>query len=59
MSDIAQLQREHFPGQTYRDIARADGQQLPPVIERQSNPEQSTEGARSLEFKHRVRRSFG
>ncbi len=55
MSDIAQLQRDHFPGRTYRDIARADGEQLPPVIECQSNPDQSTE---DIPFERYTSRAF-
>lgn len=43
MTDIAQLQRDHFPGRTYQDIARADGDTLPPALTQQSNPPQSTE----------------
>lgn len=41
MTDIAQAVRDHYPGQTYQDIAAADGA-VPEVLAAQRNPEQST-----------------
>lgn len=42
MDDLAQAVRDHYPGQTYQDIARADGDGLPAQLLQQSNPPQST-----------------
>jgi phenylpropionate dioxygenase-like ring-hydroxylating dioxygenase large terminal subunit len=42
MTDVQQLGRDHYPGNTWQDIARADGDNLPPVLREQSNPPQST-----------------
>jgi phenylpropionate dioxygenase-like ring-hydroxylating dioxygenase large terminal subunit len=41
MTDIQQLVKAHYPGNTWQDIARADGD-IPDVLKAQSNPEQST-----------------
>jgi len=42
MNDIAQTVRDHYPGNTWQDIARADGDTLPPQLALQRNPVQST-----------------
>lgn len=39
MNDIAQIMREHYPDQTWADVARRDGE-LPEVLARQANPAQ-------------------
>lgn len=41
MSDVQDLMKAHYPGNTWQDIARADGE-IPDVLKAQSNPEQST-----------------
>lgn len=38
--DVQQLSRDHYPGNTWQDIACADGDNLPPVLRAQSNPDQ-------------------
>jgi len=38
MDDLSQAQAEHFPGQSWRDIALADGDSLPPVLRARRNP---------------------
>lgn len=43
MDDLAQAVRDAYPGRTYQDIARGDGDQLPPQLLQQRNPPQSTE----------------
>ncbi|GAB4145808.1 MAG: hypothetical protein Tsb0016_15910 [Sphingomonadales bacterium] len=42
MTDIARQVAKHYPGRTYQDIARRDGDDLPPVLQAQSNPPQPT-----------------
>jgi phenylpropionate dioxygenase-like ring-hydroxylating dioxygenase large terminal subunit len=42
MSDEVQAARDHFVGQTYQDIALADGGTIPAVLQQRSNPPQST-----------------
>jgi phenylpropionate dioxygenase-like ring-hydroxylating dioxygenase large terminal subunit len=42
MTDIAQQVRDHYPGNTYQDIIRADGGEPPPQLREQRNPPQST-----------------
>ena len=42
MTDIAQRVREEYPGNTYQDIAAADGDTLPAALREQRNPAQST-----------------
>lgn len=39
MDDLQQLGRDHYPGNTWQDIASADGD-VPPVLRQQSNPQQ-------------------
>ncbi|HZV10564.1 MAG TPA: aromatic ring-hydroxylating dioxygenase subunit alpha, partial [Novosphingobium sp.] len=41
MTDVQAQQRARYPGNTWADIARRDGE-LPPVLARQSNPPQGT-----------------
>ncbi|WP_068071660.1 aromatic ring-hydroxylating oxygenase subunit alpha [Novosphingobium lentum] len=38
--DVQQLGHEHYPGNTWQDIAASDGGDLPPVLRAQSNPAQ-------------------
>jgi phenylpropionate dioxygenase-like ring-hydroxylating dioxygenase large terminal subunit len=38
--DLQKLARDHYPGNTWQDVARADGDDLPPVLQQQSNPVQ-------------------
>jgi phenylpropionate dioxygenase-like ring-hydroxylating dioxygenase large terminal subunit len=40
MDDLQQLGRDHYPGNTWQDIAGADGE-LPPVLRQQVNPQQN------------------
>lgn len=40
MDDLQQLGRDHYPDNTWQDIASADGT-LPPVLQQQVNPEQN------------------
>ncbi|MFA7439720.1 MAG: aromatic ring-hydroxylating dioxygenase subunit alpha [Sphingomonadaceae bacterium] len=40
MNEIQKIMRDRYPGQTWADIARRDGN-LPEVLDRQSNPEQN------------------
>ena len=42
MTDLAQTVRDHYPGNTYQDIALADGDTLPPQLREQRNPSQAT-----------------
>jgi phenylpropionate dioxygenase-like ring-hydroxylating dioxygenase large terminal subunit len=39
--DLQQLGRDHYPGNTWQDVARADGDNLPSVLRKQSNPDQT------------------
>jgi phenylpropionate dioxygenase-like ring-hydroxylating dioxygenase large terminal subunit len=41
-SEAVLAAREHFSGQTYQDIARADGDVLPPALRERVNPPQPT-----------------
>lgn len=54
MTDIAQLQREQFPGRTYEDIARADGP-IPPQLAERRNPPQSQA---DIPFSRYITRAF-
>lgn len=54
MTDIAQLQREHFPGRTYEDIARADGPIPPQLAERRNPPQSHTD----IPFARYITRTF-
>jgi hypothetical protein len=38
MTDAVQAARDHFVGQTYQDIALADGDDLPAVLQQRRNP---------------------
>ena len=42
MSNAVSSARDHYAGQTYQDIALADGDDLPPVLRDRSNPPQPT-----------------
>lgn len=55
MTDIAQAVRDHYPGNTYQDIALADGGDLPPALKQQRNPPQSTA---DISFARYTSRSF-
>lgn len=54
MTDIAQVVRDHYPGNTYLDIAAADGD-VPDQLRQQRNPEQSTD---DISFSRYISRDF-
>lgn len=54
MNDIQNLMRAHYPGNTWADVARRDGD-LPDVLAQQSNPEQNL---RDIPFEHYTDQAF-
>lgn len=54
MTDIQQLVKKQYPGNTWQDIARADGD-IPPVLQEQSNPAQTT---RDIGFERYTSQAF-
>lgn len=54
MNDTQDLMRRHYPGRTWADVARRDGE-LPPVLVLQSNPEQNL---REIPFSHYIDPAF-
>ena len=54
MNDIQQIMRQRYPGNTWADVARRDGE-LPDVLALQSNPEQNL---RDIPFEHYTDQAF-
>ena len=54
MNDIQNLMRARYPGNTWADVARRDGE-LPDVLARQSNPDQNL---RDIPFEHYTDQTF-